>query len=642
MNFSYMFTHYGWVLIVLLIIVFYKLILRFLFGMVIVPEDKIGLVTKKFVLFGSHKELPDGRIVATNGEAGFQAQTLAPGLYWGMFPWQYTVHMTPFTIIPEGKIGLVLSKDGAEIPTGRILARRVECDNYQDAEKFLLNGGQRGRQTAYITAGSYRINNFLFDVAITDQVKIGENRVGIVTTMDGEPIPIGQIAGKDVLGHNNFQDFDTFLKNGGNRGLQPQVMLAGSYYINPWAILIEERLMTEVPIGHVGVVISYIGEDGKDVTGESFKHGNIVTKGYRGVWMEALGPGKYPINVYTMKVELVPTTNLVLNWANARSEAHALDKNLCTITVRSQDGFPFNLDVSQIIHIPANEAPKVIARFGSMNNLVSQVLEPTIGNYFRNSAQDSDVITFLTSRKERQENAREHIRKVLDEYNVNAVDTLIGDIVPPEALMKTLTDRKIAQEEEKTYETQRMAQEKRQGVERETAIADMQKDIVKAQQSVEIAQRTADATVKKAEGDATSLKLQVNAEAEATKLRANAESEATKMRAAAQAESTKLNATAEAEMIEKTGLAEAEKILAIGKSTAEAYELQVKAMGGDNFTRFKITEEIGKNQIKVIPEIIIGNSNGTEGSMNGLLGLKLMEMMDADKQIPSPKDDNVS
>ena len=101
------------------------------------------------------------------------------------------------------------------------------------------------------------------------------------------------------------------------------------------------------------------------------------------------------INTYTMKMELVPTTNLVLNWANARSEAHKLDKHLSTITVRSKDGFPFNLDVAQIIHIPANEAPKVIARFGSMNNLVSQVLEPTIGNYFRNSAQDSDVICFL-------------------------------------------------------------------------------------------------------------------------------------------------------------------------------------------------------------------------------------------------------
>jgi uncharacterized membrane protein YqiK len=632
MDYQQLLMQYWWVLVILLCVVFYKKILRVFFGMVIVPENRIGLVTKKFVLFGANKELPDGRIIATKGEAGFQARALAPGLYWFMWPWQYGVDMAPFTVIPEGKIGLVLSNDGAEIPTGAILARKVECDNFQNTEAFLNNGGQKGRQTSYITAGTYRINNYAFTVSITDMIIIHENMVGIVTTLDGQPIESGQIAGKYITEHNNFQDFDTFLKNNGNRGLQPTIILAGSYNINPWAVQIEEVPMTDVPIGYVGVVISYIGEDGKDLTGESFKHGNIVSKGQRGVWMEPYGPGKYPFNKYIMKVELVPTTNLVLNWANTRSESHQLDKNLSTITVRSQDGFPFNLDVSQIIHIPATEAPKVIARFGSMNNLVSQVLEPTIGNYFRNSAQDSDVIAFLSTRKERQQAAKDNMKDVLDEYNVNAVDTLIGDIVPPESLMKTLTDRKIAQEEEKTYSTQRMAQEKRQGMEKETAIADMQKEIVKAQQSVEIAQRTADATIKKAEGDASSLKLQVDAEATATKMRANAEAEATKARAGAQAEATKLNASADAERISKTGLAEAEKIMAIGKSTAEAYELQVKAMGGDNFTRFKVTEEIGKGKIKVIPDILIGGGTGTDGGINGLLGMKLMEMMDTKKE----------
>ena len=619
---------YFWVVLLVVALLLYKFVLRVFFGMVIVPEDKIGLVTKKFVLFGEFKSLPDGRIIATKGEAGFQAQTLAPGLYWAKWFWQYSVDMSPFTIIPEGQIGLVLSKDGQEIPTGRILARKVDSDNFQNAKSFLDNGGQKGRQTAFITSGSYRINTFLFEIVIVNQIKIFENMVGIVTALDGEPIPIGQIAGKFVESHNNFQDFDKFLLDGGNRGLQPQVILAGSYYINTWALEIEQTPMTDVSIGYVGVVISYIGEDGQDVTGDTFKHGNIVSKGQRGVWMEPLGPGKYALNKYTTKLEPVPTTNLVLNWADARSESHNLDKNLSTITVRSKDGFPFNLDVSQIIHVPANEAPKVIARFGSMTNLVSQVLEPTIGNYFRNSAQDSDVISFLSTRKERQESAKNHIKQVLDEYNVNAVDTLIGDIVPPESLMKTLTDRKIAEEEQKTYQTQRMAQEQRQGMEKETAIADMQKEIVKASQSVEIAQRTADATVKKAEGDATSLKLNVNAEAEATKMRANAEAEATKARAGAQAEATKLTATAEAVRISKTGLAEAEKIMAIGKSTAEAYQLQVSAMGGDNFTKYKITEEIGKGNIKVIPDILISGSNGAEGGVNGLLGMKLMEMMD--------------
>nr|WP_293843522.1 SPFH domain-containing protein [uncultured Arsenicibacter sp.] len=623
-----------WLPVILIALVLYKWVLRFLFGMVIVPQDRIGLVTKKYVLVGPNRELPDGRIIATKGEAGYQAQTLAPGLYWWMFPWQYGVDMEPFTVIPEGKIGLVLANDGAELPTGNILARKVACDNFQNTEQFLASGGQKGRQTGVLTPGTYRINTYAFSVTVAPMTDIKENMVGIITTLDGAPLTPGQIAGKHVDGHNNFQDIDSFLQRGGNRGLQPQVVLAGSYYINQWAVQIEQIPMTEVPIGHVGVVISYIGEEGIDLTGDTFKHGNIVQKGFRGVWMEPLGPGKYPVNTYTMKVEEVPTTNLVLNWANARSEAHALDRNLSTITVRSKDGFPFNLDVAQIIHIPANEAPKVIARFGSMTNLVSQVLEPTIGNYFRNSAQDSDVISFLSTRKERQESAREHIRRVLEIYNVNAVDTLIGDIVPPEALMKTLTDRKVAQEEEKTYETQRMAQEKRQGYERETALAEMQREIVKAQQSVEIAERTANASVKKSEGEARSMKLQVGAEAEATKLRAEAEAEATRRRAAAEAESTKLNADAEAERIAKTGTAEAEKILAIGRSTAEAYELQVKAMGEENFTRFKITEEIARGHIRIIPDVVINGSGGssTDGSLSGLLGMKLLELTETRQQ----------
>jgi len=598
--------------------------------MVIVPEDRIGLVTKKFVIWGENKKLPDGRILATKGESGYQAQALAPGLYWGMWPWQYSVQMQEFTVIPEGKIGLILANDGVELPTGNILGRKVECDNFQDAVKFLNSSGQKGRQTAFLTPGTYRINTYAFKITIAPITSIKENMLGIVTTLDGNPIPAGHIAGKEVSGHNNFQDFDQFLANGGNRGLQPQVMLAGSYYINPWAVQIEETPMTDVPIGQVGVVISYIGEDGQDLTGVDFKHGNIVSKGYRGVWIEPLGPGKYPVNKYTTKMELVPTTNLVLNWANARSEAHNLDKNLSTITVRSKDGFPFNLDVAQIIHIPSTEAPKVIARFGSMNNLVSQVLEPTIGNYFRNSAQDSDVIAFLSTRKERQDSAKDHISKVLDEYNVKAVDTLIGDIVPPQELMKTLTDRKIAQEEEKTYDTQRMAQERRQGMEKETAIADMQKEIVKAQQSVEIAQRTADASVKKAEGDATSLKLRVSAEAEATVKKAEADSQA-----------VRLKASAEAEKITVTGRAEADKIEAIGKSTAESYDRQVKAMGGDNFTKYKITEEISRGNIKIIPDVLIGGS-GSEGGISGLLGLQLMEMMKGNQEAKSNKKETSS
>ena len=620
-----------WVLIIgipLLCIVLYRVILRVFFGLVIVPEDRIGLVTKKFVLWGK-QSLPEGRIIATDGEAGFQAQTLAPGVYFGKWFWQYAINFQPFTVIPTGKIGLVLARDGSELETGAILARKVPCDSFQDAVAFLSNGGRKGRQTAIMTPGSYRINTFLFDVEVTDMISIPDNAVGIVTTLEGKPLEEGQIAGRVIGEHNKFQDADLFLGNGGYKGLQEQVILAGSYFLNPWFVKVDMVKMTEIPIGYVGVVISFVGNEGADLSGVDFKHGNIVARGNKGVWADPLGPGKYPINPYIQKTELVPTTNLVLNWASARSEAHQLDKNLSTITVRSKDGFPFNLDVAQIIHIPTTEAPKVIARFGNMVNLVSQVLEPTIGNYFRNSAQDSDVIAFLGTRKERQESARLHIGRVLEQYNVIGVDTLIGDIVPPESLMKTLTDRKIAEEQKVTYETQMKAQETRQSLEKETAIAEIQKDIVKADQGVLIAERIADASVKKATGDANSVRLQANAEADRLKLLASGEAEKTRLLAKADAEKIEWLAKADAEKISLTGNAEAEKILAIGKSSAESYKLAVEAMGGSNFTQLKVMEAIGEQHIRIMPEILIGGTGGENGNgpIQGLLGLQLLEQL---------------
>jgi uncharacterized membrane protein YqiK len=584
---------YWWILPVLIALVLYKLILRFFFGMVIVPDDRIGLVIKNFVLVGSNREMKNNRIIATNGEAGMQAQTLAPGLYWGYWPWQYSIKMQPFTIIPEGHLGLIKATDGDPLNPGRILALPVECDKFQDAEKFLVNKGQKGPQAAFLTPGSYRINTFLFEVEARPMTLINENKVGIITTLDGEPLDKDEIAGKAVPDHKNFQDPVKFLTGGGQKGRQEEVVLAGSYYLNPWFASVEQVNMLHIPIGNVGVVNSFVGATGQDTSGIEFEHGNIVKKGQRGVWNTALDPGKYAINTYTHVVEIVPTTNLVLNWANQRSEAHQLDKNLSTITVRSSDGFTFNLDVSQIIHIPSVDAPKVIARFGTMTNLVSQVLEPTIGNYFRNSAQKSDVIDFLKNRTTRQNEAKEHIRKTLDEYNVKAVDTLIGDITPPAELMKTLTDRKLAEQETITYETQKLAQDTRKQFESAKALANMQPEVVTSHQQVEIKKNLADAKIEEAKGDS---------------------------------ESKMINAKADAQVTTVTGDADAGKILAVGNAEAEVTRKKTEAMGTKEFAQVQIVKFLAENNVKIVPEILVnGAEQGEGGMLAALMGNELFK-----------------
>jgi len=581
---------------ILLLMICYKLILRF-FGVVIIPQDCIGIINKKFVLIGGHRTLPDGQIIALNGEAGYQADTLAPGIHFLLWPWQYAVTLQKFIAIGEGNVGVVEASGGRPLSEGRVLGKAVECDSFQSVRCFLDSGGERGPQIAIIPPGVYRLNTVFFTITEAPALEIADNMVGVVTTKDGKPLATGDIAGKEIPNHNMFQDAQQFVNGGGFKGLQEQVLLAGRYFLNPRFATVELKPMTEVPIANVGVVIAFVGAVGVDLSGDAFKHGNLVSTGQKGVWAQPLDPGKYPINPYTHRVECVPTANVVLNWATGKSEAHNLDKNLCTITVRSADGFTFNLDVAQIIHIPRNDAPKVIARFGTVANLVTQVLEPTIGNYFRNAAQGSDAIEFLRKRQERQESAKSAISAALTDYNVGAVDTLIGDIVPPAALMTTLTDRKIAEQQKVTYETQMLAQGERQKLEQATALAATQARVVDAERQVTIADFAAQAAVKKAEGDAKSKTIQ---------------------------------ARADAEVLKTVGDATAVKTLAIGNAEAAVTKAKIESMEAGNYAAIQVAQALAQSGFRLVPDIMVGGGAGGQGGgtlVDVLLGNLIRDQM---------------
>jgi uncharacterized membrane protein YqiK len=551
-------------------------------GTRIIGEKESGLVVKKF-----GRALPPGRLIAQGGEAGIQAKLLPPGWHFGIWRWRYSVVRAPVVVVPPGTIGLVVAADGEPIPSERILAREVECDSFQDAEAFLRNNGERGRQVAFLTAGTYRIHPALFEVITADNAEehglrredllvrdIPPDRVGIVTTLDGRPIPEGDLAGPVVEGHQSFQSGQAFVEAGGCRGLQEQVLLSGSWNLNPWFVRVEEIAMTEIPIGYVGVVVSYVGREHVDVSGDDFTHGDLVEKGRKGVWVEPLLPGKHPINTRVMKVELVPTTNIVLNWAQ-RSEAHRYDEKLSPITVRSKDGFAFTLDVSQIIHIGMKNAPRVISRVGSMQNLVDHVLQPTVANYFRNSAQQVTVLEFLSARSERQKEAYQAIRAGIEAYDVECIDTLIGDIAPPPELMKTQTDRKIAEEMQRTFDVQREAQVRRQALERETAVAALQAEVVRSEQMVRVARENARSIEEGARGESAALKLRAEAESEATRVR---------------------------------GLGEAESIRAVGAAKAESYRLGRDSLGAPAYTATLLASVLAENRVKLVPDIAVGGA----------------------------------
>jgi len=180
-------------------------------GIVVIGEQESGLVVRRY-----GRELPAGRLIALEGEAGYQARMLSPGWHFPLWRWKYKVQTVPLIEVGPGQIALVVAKDGAAIPSERVLAKEVDCDDFQDAERFLMNGGEKGRQLGVLTTGKYRINPSLFDVVTAgrasffglsaDQLavlRVPSDRVGIVTILDGRPIPQGDLAGAIVTGHGS-------------------------------------------------------------------------------------------------------------------------------------------------------------------------------------------------------------------------------------------------------------------------------------------------------------------------------------------------------------------------------------------------------------------------------------------------------
>src|SRR5262249_48880598 len=269
-------------------------------------------------------------------------------------------------------------------------------NDFQEVTAFLRGGGQRGPQRMILREGTYAINLAQF-VVITDNgvfclplekseasvltrmagriderggfqpvvIKGKDDLIGVGTVHDGPSLAPGQIIAPTVGNdpaqtetyHNNFQDPEYFLAAGGQRGRQLQVLVEGTYYVNRLFATVEMIPKTVVEVGTVGVVVSYTGDVGVDISGEEYKHGEMVQQGSRGVWSTPLLPGKYAFNTYAGKVLMVPTTNIILKWNRGETGAHRLDENLAEISLITKDAFEPSLPLSVVVHIDYRQAP---------------------------------------------------------------------------------------------------------------------------------------------------------------------------------------------------------------------------------------------------------------------------------------------
>jgi uncharacterized membrane protein YqiK len=564
-------------------------------GFVYIPDDKSGIVIRKWAL---NKTLPNGRIIALDGEPGIQADMLMPGVHWGKWPWMYTVQRVEQITISPNQIAVVNAIDGADLRHGQILGREVECDGFQDARKFLEGGGQKGRQLGILTPGKWRINTSVFDVITADSnlegtglspnslrvVQVREGEFGIVVTNVGTPLGKDDIAACRVEGHNSFQDPQAFIEKGGFRGLQEEGLLPGQFFINPWFATVTIDKQQRIQIGEVGVVTSFINEatvDGNEnptpdsdgdvevVTTDNGDLAYIVPKGQKGVWNVSLGTGKYPINPETRDVQKVPITNIVLNWDDEREEQHHFDHDLATLHLTTSDGFELGVNVAQVIYIARENAPYVIARMGSMTNLVANLLEPIVSGVFRDIAQKYPALAFVVQREKLRREASEAIHERLAEYRITAIETVIGQVAMPSELLKPIQARQLAEQETATHAEEEKREKARRLLEETRATADIQAEMVRAARNVEIQQFEGQSALRRAEGEAAAAITRDQARARG--------------------------------------------ITMVGEAQAGADKARCEAVGGPEvFALIEAWRRVQEGQIAVVPQISMGG--GAQGS----------------------------
>ena len=371
------------------------------------------------------------------------------------------------------------------------------------------------------------------------------DNIGVVTVHDGPSLDADAIIAPPVTraadgrDHDNYQDPETFLAAGGRRGRQFQPLIDGTYFINRWFASVEIIPKTVVPIGQVGVVVSYFGALGRDVSGAAFRHGERVGEGERGVRAAALGPGKYAFNTYAGNVHLVPTTNFVLHWITGRTESHRFDESLKSIDLVTADAYEPVLPLSIVVHIDYAKASGVVQRFGDVKTLITQTLDPLLSAYFRDIAHKKTMLELLHERDQIQNEARKALCTRFANFDIELVDVLIGkpDLAEGgeiETLLDQLRARQLAKEQVRTYEHQRAAAEHLRTLREAEAVAGKQTELTSSKVDVEISSNHGAADLERARQRAQQTVVTAEARSRARELRGTGESR--RVRAVGEAE----------------------------------------------------------------------------------------------------------
>ncbi|MCC6580122.1 MAG: hypothetical protein IT440_06740 [Phycisphaeraceae bacterium] len=499
-----------------------------------VPPEYMAIITSK-----SGTELSPGRLLAGPGEKGVRADVLGEGRHF-LNPVIFEHEIRPLIVVPPGKVGIVTSKVGTELPTG----------------EFLADEGQKGIRRHVLGPGKYRMNPYGYEVDLVDAVSIPIGYVGVVTSLSGTPVAEDQFAGP------------------GQKGVCANVLQPGLYYINP--------KQHKVDVLEVGVnQVSLLGKIGSEVVtkGVMFSANQALDEQTSNVFRERLEKRDQYVQQQLRDVkEQSQAVELQKRFLNQKAAAPAAKPARVAgkpmpqaapqqadvspsfvltqfVEFPSRDGFQISLDMTVEFELMAKDLSRIYRDYGDLTLVVDNIIMPQILSISRLKGSAFRAVDFIVGegREKFQTDLTEALKATLAGKKIVIHNALIRHVNVPDQILSPIQAASAAREQDLTNKERQNTARKQAELNTEQSMIDQSRETVMQETS--------------------KLKAEIQAEQE----KQVAEIQAETLKQVAQIEQE--IAATKAEKARTLGKADADVVTMVEGERAKGFELKVQAFG---------------------------------------------------------------
>lgn len=288
----------------------------------------------------------------------------------------------------------------------------------------------KGVQQIKLSEGRYFYNPYVWDWQIVPMVEVATNKLGVKVRKTGDDLEYGEII--------------AWKEN--QKGIVPQVLRPGRYPINSYAESVKFHDPVTVPAGFKGVVTLLAAPmpEKPNVL--------LVAEGTRGVQKKTLDPGRYYINPYVKRVDLV----------DCRSQRFNLAKNK-DMGFPSKDGFWVSLDGIIEFRVKPDRASEVFVTYNDVSNddaiaeeIISKIILPNARSFCRIQGSNKSGRDFISgdTRIQFQKDFQGAMRQECEPLGIEIIQALITQINPPQAIAGPVRDREVARQKLNQYSQQ--------------------------------------------------------------------------------------------------------------------------------------------------------------------------------------------